>query len=136
MALIGGGEVPVRLQREKPVDSRAVTCQCRVHEDWERIGYIHVVCEALDAIHAAVDCGDILKVCFDWVKSIVQFQDCGFYVRRVAKIHHAVSCKIICVMHIRPTLAPSSGHRKLYNNRSMCACYFQALFFSFLLCRH
>ena len=54
-----------------------VAFQCQVYENWERIGY--VVREALDSVHAAMDSGDILKICFDWVKYIVQFKDRGFY---------------------------------------------------------
>ena len=93
-----GEAVPVRLTKEphNPVDARAIAFECKVDSVWERIGY--VVREAVEATHEAIDKGDILKVQFDWVKYIVEFQNCGFYAgikitRRGEWPRHVLQCR-------------------------------------------
>lgn len=74
-----GEIVPVRLREEpnNPKDSRAIAFQCKVRDEWERIGY--VVHEALDAVHEALREKKILQVRFDWVKYVVHFRERGWY---------------------------------------------------------
>ena len=124
-----GGEVPVRLQKEpkNPVDSCAIAFQCQVHENWERIGY--VVRKALDSVHAAMDSGDILKICFDWVKYIVQFKDRGFYAgilitRRGEWPRSVMQCRAKSFVWCTFFQTVFLGHHKRYIHA--CTCYFQA----------
>ena len=69
----------MRLTKEphNSVDAHAIAFECKVDTKWDRIGY--VVRESLEATHEAMDSGNIMKVEFDWVKYIVQFQNRGFY---------------------------------------------------------
>lgn len=74
-----GQTVPVRLNKEpdNAYDSRAIAFLCKANHHWERIGY--VVRDALEAVHQAMDCNELLEIHFDWVKYIVHFKQHGWY---------------------------------------------------------
>ena len=74
-----GETVPVRIRKEpdNPVDSRAIAFECRLNDQWERIGY--VVREALNAVHEATNQQKIQQIRFEWVKYIVYFSNREWY---------------------------------------------------------
>lgn len=58
-----------------PFDSKAVLFECKLENQWRAIGY--VVCEALDAVHHALNNREITEIKFDWVKYIMQWSRSG-----------------------------------------------------------
>lgn len=75
--LKGGYEVCVQLQpkADNPVDSNAIAFQCRLENEWKRIGF--VVQEALGYVHNALQQNTITSVKFSWVKFLLCWSHSG-----------------------------------------------------------
>ena len=68
-----GENVPLRVNHEldNPIDSKAVTFECHIENEWKVIGY--VVQKALDALHKALETEAITEIKFQWIKCIVHW---------------------------------------------------------------
>ena len=75
-----GIEVPVKVVREphNPFDSRAISFQCELNNNWHVIGY--VIKELCDSVHEAITNGNIVSTNFAWVKyKVLQTTGPGYY---------------------------------------------------------
>ena len=76
-AIKEGKDTPVRLkpEPENPVDANAISFECRIQEDWKKIGY--VVQETLTVVHDAITRQDILSIKIAWVKFLLCWSRSG-----------------------------------------------------------
>ena len=75
-----GTNVPVKLVPEptNPYDSRAISFQCQLDQQWHRIGY--VVRELCECVHDAISSNSIVSTTFAWAKlKVVRTTGPGYY---------------------------------------------------------
>ena len=75
--LANGDNIAVILRKEltNPKDARAIAFDCKVYEDWDRIGY--VVKDVVESVHEALDKDLIVSVNFEWIRFITHWSRSG-----------------------------------------------------------